>query len=56
MIISKHRNSLMLGHALSRNGPVVFLESTLIAQGLPGPENHETALAMEAAASARGPA
>lgn len=35
--------------ALSRGGPVVALESTLIAQGLPWPTNLETALAAEEA-------
>jgi pseudouridine-5'-phosphate glycosidase len=34
--------------------PLVFLESTVIAQGLPWPENLETALAMEAAVQASG--
>ncbi len=35
-------------------GPTVFLESTVIAQGLPWPENLETALAMEAAVRESG--
>ena len=37
------------GTSLSIDRPMVFLESTVIAQGLPWPENLETALAMEAA-------
>ena len=35
-------------------GPVVVLESTVIAQGLPWPENRATALAMEAAVRDQG--
>jgi pseudouridylate synthase len=35
--------------ALSRNRPIVVLESTVIAQGLPWPENLDTASAMESA-------
>jgi pseudouridine-5'-phosphate glycosidase len=54
MNASKYADSLTLGHALSRNQPVVFMESTVIAQGLPWPENHETALAMEAVVRASG--
>jgi len=34
------------GPALPLVRPVVFLESTVVAQGLPWPENLETALAM----------
>ena len=40
--------------ALPLDRPLVFLESTVIAQGLPWPENLETALAMEAAVQASG--
>lgn len=40
--------------ALADHRPVVALESTLIAHGLPHPANLETALAMEAAVRARG--
>ncbi len=36
------------------NRPVVVLESTVIAQGLPWPENHQTALAMDAAVRGQG--
>lgn len=36
-----------ISSALNRNEPVVALESSVIAQGLPGPINVETALAME---------
>ena len=39
---------------LSTDHPHVFLESTVIAQGLPWPENLETALAMEAAVRQAG--
>jgi pseudouridine-5'-phosphate glycosidase len=42
------------GTALPLDRPLVFLESTVIAQGLPWPENLETALAMEAAVQASG--
>ncbi len=37
-----------------RNQPVVVLESTVIAHGLPWPENLDTALAMEAAVRSSG--
>ena len=40
--------------ALDRNSPIVVLESTAIAQGLPWPDNLETAQAMEGAIRARG--
>src|SRR4051794_24803269 len=40
--------SLEVQNAINRNGPVVVLESTAIAQGLPWPDNLETAQAMEA--------
>ncbi len=40
--------------ALSEGRPVVALESSLIAQGLPAPHNLETALAAEAAVRAHG--
>jgi pseudouridine-5'-phosphate glycosidase len=40
--------------ALDRGQPVVVLESTVIAQGLPWPSNLETAVAMEAAVMERG--
>jgi pseudouridine-5'-phosphate glycosidase len=43
-----------VSHALQAQGPVVALESTLIAQGLPRPENLETARAAEAAVRAAG--
>ena len=36
-----------INSALNRNGPIVALESSVIAQGLPAPINVETALAME---------
>jgi hypothetical protein len=42
------------GTALPLDRPWVFLESTVIARGLPWPENLETALAMEAAVQASG--
>lgn len=37
-----------VAETLQRDGPVVALESTVIAQGLPWPDNLETAYAMEA--------
>jgi pseudouridine-5'-phosphate glycosidase len=40
--------------ALATGGPIVALESTVIAQGLPWPENLETARAAEAAVRAAG--
>jgi pseudouridine-5'-phosphate glycosidase len=40
--------------ALDRNGPIVVLESTVIAHGLPWPDNLETAQAMDGAIRARG--
>jgi pseudouridine-5'-phosphate glycosidase len=40
--------------AIASGGPVVALESTLIAQGLPWPENHDTACQAEAAVRAAG--
>lgn len=40
--------------ALARERPVVVLETTVIAQGLPWPENLETAMAMEGAIRERG--
>lgn len=40
--------------AMGRCGPIVALESTVIAQGLPWPENLETARAGEAAVRAAG--
>ena len=40
--------------ALQAGRPVVALESTVIAHGLPRPQNLETALAMEAAVRAEG--
>jgi pseudouridine-5'-phosphate glycosidase len=40
--------------ALAGGGPVVALESTAIAHGLPWPHNHEVARAMEAAVRAAG--
>src|SRR5271157_3126116 len=42
------------GTALPLDRPSVFLESTAIAQGLPWPENLETALAMVAAVQESG--
>src|SRR5438477_12078084 len=43
-----------VGAALRSGTPVVALESTLIAHGLPWPHNHETARAAEAAVRAAG--
>jgi pseudouridine-5'-phosphate glycosidase len=43
-----------VGDALAAGKPVVALESSLIAQGLPAPHNLETALAAEAAARDAG--
>lgn len=43
-----------IADALATGGPVVALESTVIAHGLPYPENLETALAMEAEVRAAG--
>ena len=40
--------------ALQKRGPVVALETTVIAHGLPWPENLETARAVEAAIEAEG--
>src|SRR4051794_25311701 len=40
--------------ALQGGGPAVALESTLVAQGLPWPDNLETARAAEAAVRASG--
>ncbi|HUG95387.1 MAG TPA: pseudouridine-5'-phosphate glycosidase [Pleomorphomonadaceae bacterium] len=41
-------------HALAAGRPVVALESSLVAQGLPAPHNLETAVAAEAEVRARG--
>jgi pseudouridylate synthase len=41
-------------HALDAGGPIVALESSLIAQGLPVPHNLETALAAESAVREAG--
>jgi len=41
-------------HAVAAGRPVVALESSLVAQGLPAPHNLETALAAEAEVRARG--
>jgi pseudouridine-5'-phosphate glycosidase len=41
-------------HALANRGPVVALESTVIAHGLPRPRNLETALALEDEVRAAG--
>jgi pseudouridine-5'-phosphate glycosidase len=46
--------SFEVQEALDRNGPIVVLESTAIAQGLPWPDNLETAQAMEGAIRTRG--
>jgi pseudouridine-5'-phosphate glycosidase len=46
--------SLEVQNPIDRNGPIVVLESTAIAQGLPWPDNLETAQAMEAAIRAQG--
>jgi pseudouridine-5'-phosphate glycosidase len=43
-----------VAHALATGQPVVALESTVIAHGLPHPRNLETALAMEAAVRREG--
>ena len=43
-----------VGAALAANQPVVALESTLIAHGMPWPRNLETALAVEAEVRAAG--
>lgn len=43
-----------VAHALRERRPVVALESTLVAHGLPWPRNLETALAAEAAVRAAG--
>lgn len=52
------KNPLDISHevscALNRNKPVVALESSVIAQGLPSPVNVETALAMEQAVKDAG--
>jgi pseudouridylate synthase len=48
------RISAEVAQALAENRPVVALESTLIAHGLPRPANLETALAAEAAVRAGG--
>lgn len=48
------RDPLARDHALPLDRPLVVLESTVIAQGLPWPENLETALAMEAAVRRSG--
>lgn len=52
------QNPLDISHevscALNRNKPVVALESSVIAQGLPSPVNVETALAMEQAVKDAG--
>ncbi|MCE5313650.1 MAG: pseudouridine-5'-phosphate glycosidase [Armatimonadota bacterium] len=52
------QNPLDISHeissALNRNQPVVALESSVIAQGLPSPANIETALAMEQAVKNAG--
>ena len=43
-----------IAEALAQNRPVVALESTVIAHGLPHPKNIETALAMESAVRENG--
>jgi pseudouridine-5'-phosphate glycosidase len=43
-----------VARALNENGPVVALESTVIAHGLPHPQNVETALEMEAIVRTNG--
>lgn len=43
-----------VAEALSRGGPVVALESTIISHGMPYPRNVETALRVEAAVRAAG--
>lgn len=48
------RLSPAVRYALSHSRPVVALESTIIAHGLPHPTNHETALSLEAAVVAQG--
>jgi len=40
--------------ALDRGAPVVALESTIVAHGMPWPQNVETALAVEDAIRAAG--
>ena len=46
--------SAEVGEAIAANRPVVALESSLVAQGLPPPDNLETALAAEAAVRQEG--
>ena len=43
-----------IAHALAHNQPVVALESTIIAHGMPYPENVQTALRVEAHVRAHG--
>jgi len=54
MDASTSGDPLARDHALRLDRPLVVLESTVIAQGLPWPENLETALAMEAAVRRSG--
>ncbi|HWE40409.1 MAG TPA: pseudouridine-5'-phosphate glycosidase [Isosphaeraceae bacterium] len=51
---TSHRIAAEVQGALMKGGPCVALESTLVAQGLPHPENLETARAVEAAVRAAG--
>jgi len=43
-----------VAHALAARGPIVALESTIIAHGMPWPRNVDTALALEAEVRAHG--
>ncbi len=54
MNVMRSWSSVNPGTTARLHGPTVFLESTVIAQGLPWPENLETALAMDAAVRESG--
>lgn len=54
MVDNAYEIATEVKEALAAGGAVVALESTLVAQGLPWPENLETALGAEAAVRAAG--
>lgn len=54
MVDNAYEIATEVQEALAAGGAVVALESTLVAQGLPWPENLETALGAEAAVRAAG--
>jgi len=54
MDATNHTIHLGVAQTLARQGPVVALESTLVAHGLPWPTNLEVARAAEAAVRLAG--